>query len=209
MRAGEVLAEKAGGEKSTHSDQLLSDVNEILKKNNLDLKQVNLLAVAVGPGSFTGLRIGLSTVKGLGRALKIPIAGIPTLAAAAACFSKGGEVSAVLPAGRSEYFLQSFYKCSEKGLKPVSEIDIYTEKKIKEKVTASENSNWISTAEITGIISAEKQNLNLNVQILPANLAISVGQIAFEAYLNGNLKDYQPFPVYARGADTGGNKNAK
>lgn len=209
LHGKEVIAEKAGGEKSSHSAQLLSDIREMLKKSDLDLKQIYLLAVAIGPGSFTGLRIGLATAKGLARALKIPIAGISTLEAAAACSEKDGEICVVLQAGRSEYFVQSFKKSTKDGLKRTSQIEIYTVKDLSEKVAEKNNLNWVSTEEIISVISEAAINTNRNYQVLPQNLAIPIGRTAYEIFMRGNLNENPPHPVYGRGAGIGGSNNAK
>lgn len=209
LRGNEVLTEKAGKENSSQSAQLLSDIREILQNNDLNLNQINLLAVAVGPGSFTGLRIGLATAKALAMALKIPIAGISTLEAASSCSEKDGEICVVLPAGRNEYFAQSFKKSRQNDLKPASEIEIYTVKNLIEICAEKNNLHWISTGEIISVISEAGKNMNHNYQALPQNLAIPVGRTAHEIFLRGDLNENPPNPVYARGAGIGESKNAK
>lgn len=65
--------------KKTHSQTLLPMLNELKTMVELDLATVDAIALAAGPGSFTGLRIGSATVKGLGFALNVPLVEIPTL----------------------------------------------------------------------------------------------------------------------------------
>lgn len=65
--------------KKTHSQTLLPMMDEIKKMVDLDLAAVDAVALAAGPGSFTGLRIGSATAKGLGQALNIPLVEVPTL----------------------------------------------------------------------------------------------------------------------------------
>ncbi|BCN29666.1 tRNA (adenosine(37)-N6)-threonylcarbamoyltransferase complex dimerization subunit type 1 TsaB [Anaeromicropila herbilytica] len=65
--------------KKTHSQTLLPMIDEIVKMIQLDLKEIDAIAVSGGPGSFTGLRIGSATAKGLGLALDKPIIHIPTV----------------------------------------------------------------------------------------------------------------------------------
>ena len=65
--------------KKTHSQTLLPMLDVIAEMIQLDLNTVDGIAVAAGPGSFTGLRIGSATAKGLGLALKKPIISIPTV----------------------------------------------------------------------------------------------------------------------------------
>ncbi|MBQ7776279.1 MAG: tRNA (adenosine(37)-N6)-threonylcarbamoyltransferase complex dimerization subunit type 1 TsaB [Lachnospiraceae bacterium] len=74
-----LLAEYTMNYKKTHSQTLLPMLEEVKNMIDLDLGTIDVIAVAAGPGSFTGLRIGSATVKGLGLALKKPIAEVPTL----------------------------------------------------------------------------------------------------------------------------------
>lgn len=69
--------------KKTHSQALLPMLDEIVKMTEFDLESVDAIAVAAGPGSFTGLRIGSATAKGLGLALQKPLVAVPTLDALA------------------------------------------------------------------------------------------------------------------------------
>lgn len=68
----------------THSERLMAAIDQLLSDAVWTARDLEGLAVAVGPGSFTGLRVGLSTVKGLALALSIPVAAVPTLDAMAA-----------------------------------------------------------------------------------------------------------------------------
>jgi tRNA threonylcarbamoyladenosine biosynthesis protein TsaB len=70
--------------RTTHSERLMSAIDRVLSDAGWTARDLQALAVAVGPGSFTGLRIGLSTIKGLAFALGIPVAPVPTLDAMAA-----------------------------------------------------------------------------------------------------------------------------
>lgn len=74
-----LLAEYTVNYKKTHSQTLLPMLDEIVKMIELDLKSIDAIAVAAGPGSFTGLRIGSATAKGLGLALEKPLVAIPTV----------------------------------------------------------------------------------------------------------------------------------
>ena len=75
----ELIAEYTINYKKTHSQTLLPMLDEIKKMIELDLESIDAIAVAAGPGSFTGLRIGSATAKGLGMALGKPLIGVPTV----------------------------------------------------------------------------------------------------------------------------------
>ena len=79
-----LLAEYTVNHKKTHSQTLLPMIDEIMRMLGMDPAELDTVAVAGGPGSFTGLRIGSATAKGLGLALGIPLVAVPT-ADALAC----------------------------------------------------------------------------------------------------------------------------
>lgn len=76
---GILLAEYTTDYKKTHSQTLLPMLDELKNMIELDLNTLDAIAVASGPGSFTGLRIGSATAKGLGLALRKPLVEVPTL----------------------------------------------------------------------------------------------------------------------------------
>ncbi len=80
---GILVAEYTVDYKKTHSQTLLPMVDEILRMTQQELIEIDAIAVSEGPGSFTGLRIGAATAKGLGLVLKKPILGVPTVDALA------------------------------------------------------------------------------------------------------------------------------
>jgi tRNA threonylcarbamoyladenosine biosynthesis protein TsaB len=91
--------------KTTHSERLMSAIDTVLRQSDLSLDGIDAFAVAIGPGSFTGLRIGLSTVKGLSYATGKPIATVPTLDAFALNFAYSAHpVCLMLDARKSEVY---------------------------------------------------------------------------------------------------------
>ena len=87
-----ILAEYTINHKKTHSQTLLPMLGEIVKMIELDMQEIDAIAISGGPGSFTGLRIGSATAKGLGLALDKPLIHIPTLDAMAFNFYKTEEI---------------------------------------------------------------------------------------------------------------------
>jgi len=101
----------------THSERLLATIDRVLADARWRPRDVQGLAVAVGPGSFTGLRIGIGTVKGLAVALRVPVAAVPTLdAMAAAVPSSALPICPVLEARRNEVYA-SLYRFAADGLR--------------------------------------------------------------------------------------------
>ena len=90
-----LVAEYTINHKKTHSQTLLPMIDEITKMTELDLKELDAVAIAGGPGSFTGLRIVSATAKGLGLALDVPLVSVPTLDALA--YNLCGSTDIVCP----------------------------------------------------------------------------------------------------------------
>jgi tRNA threonylcarbamoyl adenosine modification protein YeaZ len=99
VRDGEVL-----GERVSRAVRVLEDADELLRDARVERAELTGLVVGTGPGSFTGLRMGLAAARGLALALELPVAGVLTLAALAA-----GSLGAlpVVDAGRREVFTLS------------------------------------------------------------------------------------------------------
>jgi tRNA threonylcarbamoyladenosine biosynthesis protein TsaB len=119
-RGEEIVAALAGDSGISHSNTLLHDIDQLLHETQVELSAIDLFAVATGPGSFTGLRIGIATVKGLAATLDRQCAGVPTLQAVALSASASERSIALLPAGRGEVFAQLF-SVTRDGL--VTELD--------------------------------------------------------------------------------------
>ncbi|MDO4514727.1 MAG: tRNA (adenosine(37)-N6)-threonylcarbamoyltransferase complex dimerization subunit type 1 TsaB [Lachnospiraceae bacterium] len=90
-----LLAEFTMNYKKTHSQTLVPMMNEVKRMIDLDLESIDAIAIAAGPGSFTGLRIGSATAKGLGLALDKPIVPVPTVDALA--YNMRGTADVVCP----------------------------------------------------------------------------------------------------------------
>ncbi len=101
-----MVAEYSVNYKKTHSQTLLPMLDEIVKMAEVDLNEIDGIAVAAGPGSFTGLRIGSATVKGLGLALDKPVISVPTCHALAynLCMSSGKIVCPIMDARRNQVY---------------------------------------------------------------------------------------------------------
>jgi tRNA threonylcarbamoyladenosine biosynthesis protein TsaB len=96
VRDGEVL-----GERSSRAVRVLEDADALFRESGASRAELTRVVVGTGPGSFTGLRLGLAAARGLALALELPVAGISTLAALAA--GAPGAVP-VVDAGRREVF---------------------------------------------------------------------------------------------------------
>ncbi len=115
---GVTTAEYTVNYKKTHSQTLLPMLDEIVRMVGLELSEVDAIAVSGGPGSFTGLRIGSATAKGLGLALEKPLVHVPTLDAMAYnLYGASALICPVMDARRNQVY-NGLYHC-EKGLETV------------------------------------------------------------------------------------------
>lgn len=115
-----MLAEYTVNYKKTHSQTLLPMLDEIAKMIELDLQTIDAIAVAAGPGSFTGLRIGSATAKGLGLALQKPIISVPTVDGLA--YNLYGTEKLICPMmdARRNQVYTGIYECKDGELKIIS-----------------------------------------------------------------------------------------
>lgn len=103
------VAEARLSVRAAHSERLMTGVDYVLSRSGLRVEDMDALAVAVGPGSFTGLRIGLAAVKGLAFATGLPVAAVPTLEAFAMCFFMTRHpVCTMLDARKKEVYAACF-----------------------------------------------------------------------------------------------------
>jgi tRNA threonylcarbamoyladenosine biosynthesis protein TsaB len=120
-----LIAEIRLNVKTTHSERLMTAISEVLSRSGIDLGGIDAFAVASGPGSFTGLRIGLSTVKGLSYATGKPVVTVPTLEAFAWNFPYCMHpVCLMLDARRGEVYSALFRWQDEKFIREIQEVSI-------------------------------------------------------------------------------------
>ncbi len=141
-RGSTLLATRIGDPAVSHSNSLLNDIDGCLGKAEVSLGDVDLLAAASGPGSFTGLRIGLATVKALAATLRISCVGIPTLHAVAHAAGPATATVALLPAGRGEVFLQLLSVSPDGRVSPLDEPAHLTPHNMLEKYGSFKTLKW-------------------------------------------------------------------
>lgn len=124
-----LICEYTTNYKKTHSVTLMPMIEEICKAIDLDIHLIDLIAVSSGPGSFTGLRIGSSSAKGIAHALNIPIASIPTLEALANNIDKTDLLICPMMDARRDQVYTALYTYKDCEIIPITEmmaVDINT-----------------------------------------------------------------------------------
>jgi len=121
---------------------LLNDINRALVESKSHLGKVDLFAVAIGPGSFTGLRIGIATIKGLAAALERLCAGVPSLQAVAHAAGTSESTVSLLPAGRGEVFAQMFSISAEGIVTELDAVAHISPQRMLERYSGIANIRW-------------------------------------------------------------------
>ena len=135
---GETLvAESLLNVRSTHSEKLLAQVDLLLREAGWSLADLDLLAVVTGPGSFTGLRIGIATIKGLAQVLGKPVVPITSLQAVAMNLPLVSlPICAFLDARKSEVYSQLFDWNVDSGPVAIGEAMVLPPAQLLEKMPA-------------------------------------------------------------------------
>ncbi len=130
-----VLGEAIWTSRDYHTVELAPKAAEILDQCGVEAADLTVVAVAIGPGSFTGLRIGLALAKGLALVHRLPLVGIPTLdiLAAAQCGSAPERLAAVLRVGRNRLAV-GWYQKRGGGYQAAGNIQLLTAAELSDKI---------------------------------------------------------------------------
>lgn len=110
-----VIVSKISGYEARNKNVVHSLIGSVLSDNDLSLKEIDGVAVAIGPGSFTGLRVGLAAAKGLCWAGNLPLAGVSSIAGLLGCFGTDWrKLLVVKDAKRNEFYYGGFVKDEDK-----------------------------------------------------------------------------------------------
>ena len=203
-RGEEILASRTGDASSSHSQDLIENIDSVLREAAVELSEVDLFAAAIGPGSFTGLRIGLATVKSLAVSLDRRCVGVSTLGAVSHAAGASERTIALLPAGRGEVFAQMF-AVHDDGVAPLDEVAHINPNALVSRYGSYSQLTWAgegahaqlelirSEARAKGIelkLGAHEQNTNGWMLAPPTpRLAEDVARLAFREWRKGNVID--------------------
>lgn len=142
MRGDTLVATSKGVAEESHSVNLLSQIKSMLAGAQVALRDIELFATAAGPGSFTGLRIGLATIKAFAATFKRHCIGVPTLHAVAFASGVSERTYALLPAGRGEVFAQLLSVNAALAVTPLSEAQHLPPQALLERVSDMRSLRW-------------------------------------------------------------------
>lgn len=204
VRGAQVIGGSSGDPEISHSNTLLRDVDLLLAKTKTRLDDVDLFAVATGPGSFTGLRIGIATVKALAATLARPCAGIPTLYAIALAAGVSAASVSLLPAGRGEVFAQLFSVSADGVVEPLDEAAHIAPKKMIAKYGSRENILWCGEGATAQRELIENSGRGKHWRIAPTsvNLATQVAALALADFKESQFIEPEALQaIYVRPSD--------
>jgi tRNA threonylcarbamoyladenosine biosynthesis protein TsaB len=202
LRDQDVLYDTIINKGLNHSEVLLPAIDEACRLTGIQLPEIDLFSCTMGPGSFTGLRIGVSTLKGLMLATGKPAAGVSSLAALALNVTEKGKiVGAMMDAGRGQVYL-AYYRYDKDGLLNQLEAARAMD---PQSISYSCEEDVIYVGD--GAINyADVIRTPSHREIAPAQqqfiCASAVGLLAIEKYHRNDLLDLAGcVPVYLRSAD--------
>ena len=126
LQDGEIKYEDISHDKRTHSETLLPMIAKLKEESGLDLSTIDAIAITGGPGSYTGLRIGSATAKGLGLALDKPIINVPTMEALAYNVVESEYLVCPMMDARRERVFTGLYKFNDGKLEVVKDQCVLT-----------------------------------------------------------------------------------
>lgn len=202
---GAVLAESVARVRATHSEQLLPLVREVLSRAGVALDAIDRIAVGIGPGSFTGVRIAVATAKGLHLASGVALVGVSSLdALAASAWSARGPVLSTLDARRGEVYA-ALYDVAPDGRRVVFEATHGSATSIGAKALASAGVGVItvvgdlSPADFDALSSGDRARFVRAPRVFEAPLARVIAWEALEG--RATPDDGALEPLYVRGSD--------
>ncbi len=198
----EVIAEMMWSSKQHHTTQLASALSDLMKRCDVSMDKIQALGVAIGPGSFTSLRVGVSLVKGIAFARNIPVIGIPTLdvIASAQPLDKKPLIS-VLQAGRTRLAYR-VYQSNKKQWQADGQIRSGT---VDELLSQIEESTLVA-GELT---SEQRKKISKHKKVLLASPANCIkrpavlAELAWNRFQNNDMDDVATLaPIYLHVAGT-------
>jgi tRNA threonylcarbamoyladenosine biosynthesis protein TsaB len=186
-----------------HSETLMPAIDAALNHTGIKIVDIDLFACTLGPGSFTGLRIGVSALKGFILATEKPAAGVSSLAALSLNIDKGSKlICPVMDAGRGQVYTALYYY-NDEGLL----IQLGHEKAISPEEILPDNKQHIifvgdGIIKYAGIIGKNNKNIEIASPSQQHIRASAVGILGRKQYERGELLNPATFvPFYLRSAD--------
>lgn len=179
----------------THSENLMPLLDELLKRNSLDIKEIDMIACCVGPGSFTGIRIGVATIKPIAEVLNVKVASVMSLESLARNIENKEIIVSLIDARNNQVYCGIFDKNYNKK-------EEYLADDINEVIKVLGKYESMVFVGNGAVLHKELLKNNLkNVEFSANNnqSAENVGKIGYKKFLENNLHTADTIvPVYLR-----------
>lgn len=193
----QVLSESIWTCRDYHTVELAPEVTRALGKSGYTVADLKALGVAIGPGSFTGLRIGLAFAKGLALALRLPLVGVGTLDILAACQpQQDAPMASVLQAGRGRLAV-GWYRCMDGAWQPDGSPGILTAEELHDRI----NNPTLVCGELSEaeqrLLSRKRKNVILAPPARSVRRPAILAEIAWRRWQAGHTDQPEALaPIY-------------
>lgn len=203
LEDGVLAAEYTVDYKKTHSQTLLPMIDEIVRMTECELGGIDAIAVSEGPGSFTGLRIGAATAKGLGLALDKPVIGVPTVDALAYNLYGTERLICPLMDARRGQVYTGLYTFENERLAVLQKQEVLAAEEILERVNEAGRPAVFLGDGVPVYAGLIEKTVRVPYSFAPAHLARqragAVGALASIYYAEGKIQTAaEHAPVYLR-----------
>jgi tRNA threonylcarbamoyladenosine biosynthesis protein TsaB len=195
LRDHEVLATTGGTSDEPYASRLFADLDRVLTQANVEVAQIELFAVAIGPGAFTGLRVGLAAVKGWSEVFRRPAAAVSVLEAIATQAKSSGQLLAAVADARGSQFYGGLFRRdpSDGCLQPIAEEVVLSSEEYFRwiaQVAGSEEPLFVTTTpEPVKMALAASPFAAAVLKEVSGDLAPFVGRLGLERSQHGKLVD--------------------
>lgn len=196
------IAEKQGDKVFNHLQGLMPMVKSLIDENGLKLEDLTAIAVSEGPGSFTGIRIGVSSARGLAQIVKVPVIGVPTLKAFAYnAGDYGGLICPLLDARRSQVYAAA-YQWKHNEILEIVEAAPYALEEFLQKVEACGVEDKCYFGDGVKAYQQYFDDSTMAQEHIRLQRASSVARLGLKLYQQGCAVDYSLImPNYMRKAE--------
>ena len=187
----------------THSQTLMVMLCDMLKNANVELDQIDAAAVSLGPGSFTGIRIGVSALKGIAHAMSLPCVGVSTLLGLARNIEDMNVIACAVMDARRDQVYNAVFDMSRGECKRLSEDRAISIEQLTNELKNSKYDLPIFLVGDGAKLCYDKMKSEIDIKIAPPQLrlqrASSIGFCGIEQMKKGNaLKVSDLMPKYLR-----------
>lgn len=205
MDGPKVLVRRDHDAAGHHAKYLVPTVDEVFKAAGCSLSDVHALAVSIGPGSFTGLRVGLATMMGFRMVTKVPLAAVPTLEAMAWNLRGSKDLLCPVLKSRTGEVYWAFYQWQDRGLMQIGEEQVGPLEKLARSMTQPAviyGEGWyVNRDDLRRLFSSRQVPVQEGPPECMAASAVSVGLAGEERIRKNDIAGYGIAPRYVQRAE--------